>query len=306
MVDKKGILDILEKEGRKISENLPSFSKQKELDTQNASITEIPHKYRQKKKDFFTNFFLVFIFSFLITYVFHPYILLAYYFVFSPPTVHTETIEGYSLSDDTKNLQNVITLEKGEIRKEDYEMIRRFYKKTKEASKNLAWLDKKEEKQEESVKPNLTQKKEVKLQLPFNIFVANANKIVLWGNKTSNLLYRDLKHNIQKELAENSVVSFYNTTPIIFSHSSGWTYNFWVHFLWFKKWDKVIIEWENNGKKYKIPVRIEKIIRDIPWSTLNEHLSKIKYNDNHIILDTCELDWTKRRILIATMEDIIF
>lgn len=275
-------------------------------DTNKKGIVNIPENLKEKHSPVFAIYSFIFLVAFFLAYTFNPYILLAYYDIkHSLGGEDVSDRDAYNFSQELTN-NEIVPLAVGEIKEEHYDLIRRFYKQKQEESTSLAGLNKTEK--VETVKPNLTKKTENKLELPFSLFVAKANKIVLGnGKNTSSLIYRDLQQNIQKELVENSVVSFYHRTPIIFSHSSWGSFNFWLFFLWLKKGDKVKIEGITaEGRKYVIPVKIDTIIKDIPWKDLNSYLSKINYNNNNIILDTCELDWTKRRVLIGTMEDIQF
>lgn len=275
---------------------------------QKEHIVNVPKELKEKDSPVFFIYLFIFLVAFFLAYSFNPYILLTYYDIkhtleWEDPT----TRDTYNFSQELAWNNEAIPLAVGEIKEEHYDLIRRFYKQKQGVSVSLAWLDKDKVKII-NAKPNLTKIAENKLELPFSLFVAKANKIVLGnGKNTSSLIYRDLKNNIQKELVENSVISFYHRTPIIFSHSSWGSFNFWLFFLWLKKGDKIKIEGvTEEGKKYIIPIKIDTIVKDIPGKELNSYLGKIEYNNNNIILDTCELDWTKRRILIATMEDIQF
>lgn len=161
----------------------------------------------------------------------------------------------------------------------------------------------------EGVKENLEFKKVEKISkwsiIPFNSFVKDISKLIVnW--KTEPIVYKDITENIQMDLYDKSVISIYKKNPIIFSHSSWWKQNFWLSFLWLRNGDYVYLLGKKWSQNFYIKIKIKEIHKDIPWKELDTFLADVKYNTNDIILDTCEIRFTNRRVIIWEMEDIIF
>jgi len=143
---------------------------------------------------------------------------------------------------------------------------------------------------------------------PIKNFVFNSKKIYINGD-FSNIVYRDISKNIQRDLWKDSIISNFYWTPIIFTHSSGWKYNFWLYYLSLIKRGYVYLEWKYNWNKYYIEWKVINITKNIPWKNLYTWLVNIwkKNNfkkDNVFFLDTCELNWTKRRIIVVKIQNI--
>jgi len=143
---------------------------------------------------------------------------------------------------------------------------------------------------------------------PLKDFILHSNKIYING-ESSNIIYKDIESDIQKDLWANSVISLFYWTPIIFTHSSGWKYNFGIYYLYLKKWDSLFLRWKYLWLDYFIELKVVDIFKNILWTQLYNWLAKIfyKYNfdkDKVIYLDTCEINWSRRRIVVAKISNI--
>jgi len=153
-------------------------------------------------------------------------------------------------------------------------------------------------------------KKEINLlnKFPITDFIYNTNKIYInWGS--SNVIYRDIHRNIQQDLWQYSVISKFYWTPIIFTHSSGWKYNFWLYYLHLQKGDYIYLEGKYSWIKYYIEGIVTQIYKNIPWGQLYNWLVNIRDQHNYkkdktIYLDTCELNWTRRRVTVVKINKI--
>jgi len=137
-------------------------------------------------------------------------------------------------------------------------------------------------------------------------FLRNIKYIYIWQN-IEKVIYKDINQNIQKDLWNKSVISFRLWKPIIFSHSSWWKYNFWLYYLFLNESDIIFFKSIYQDFQIIYQWKVIDIYDNIPWNKLAENLEKIvnRYkNKKIIILDTCELNWTKRRILVVELNNV--
>lgn len=145
-------------------------------------------------------------------------------------------------------------------------------------------------------------------KFPVKDLIFNSKKIYInWSSST--IVYKDIKKNIQRYLWTYSVISDFYWTPIIFTHSSGWRYNFWLYYLDLQKGEYIYLEWTYNWIKYYIEGIVKAIQRNIPWNKLYNWLVDVRHKNNFnkdktIFLDTCELNWTKRRVITIKINKI--
>jgi len=180
--------------------------------------------------------------------------------------------------------------------------LRRLIEKSR--NKNLWKKDKTPNPKKKTTKTNANKLD----KYPIKDFIFNSKKIYING-ESSNVVYRDISKNIQRDLWKYSVISSFYWTPIIFTHSSGWKYNFWLYYLNLTKGWYVYLEWKYDWVKYYIEWTVMAIYRNIHWYNLYKWLVDIRYKHNYnkekvFFLDTCELNWTKRRITVIKIKNI--
>lgn len=212
------------------------------------------------------------------------------------------------------------TSSKGTITQADFQQITKIEKAKKEKTKEkiatkketlIEKIRKKVYNKKDIKKTKDIEKKEIPLyqQFPLTEMAMYGTKIII-RNFSNNIKYKDINKNIQKDLWTYAVISSFYWTPILFTHSSWWKYNFGVYYLFLKKDDVAYIKVKYQWNYFFLKLKVKEIYKNIPWYDLYGALTKInkitsvpKYS--RLLLDTCEKNWRKRRVIVTEITNVI-
>lgn len=218
------------------------------------------------------------------------------------------------------------TSSKGTITQADFQQITKIEKAKKEKTKKEKTKEKIATKKETLIekirkkvynkkdiikKTQDIEKKEIPLyqQFPLTEMAMYGTKIII-RNFSNNIKYKDINKNIQKDLWTYAVISSFYWTPILFTHSSWWKYNFGVYYLFLKKDDVAYIKVKYQWNYFFLKLKVKEIYKNIPWYDLYGALTKINKitsvpKHSRLLLDTCEKNWRKRRVIVTEITNVI-
>lgn len=253
----------------------------------------------KKKKIWLFNYFIIFVITIntFFLYLFYP--VMSFYVV---------SYKYYTSS-------------KGTITQADFQQITKIERAKKEKTKEKI-VTKKEtliekirkkiyNKKDVIKKTKDIEKKEIPLyqQFPLTEMAMYGTKIII-RNFSNDIKYKDINKDIQKDLWTYAVISSFYWTPILFTHSSWWKYNFGIYYLFLKKDDVAYIKVKYQWNYFFLKLKVKEIYKNIPWYNLYDALIKInkttsvpKYS--RLLLDTCEKNWKKRRIIVTEITNVI-
>lgn len=212
------------------------------------------------------------------------------------------------------------TSSKGTITQADFQQITKIEKAKKEKIKEK--IATKKETLIEKIRKKVYNKKDIKKtkdiekkviplyqQFPLTEMAMYGTKIII-RNFSNNIKYKDINKNIQKDLWTYAVISSFYWTPILFTHSSWWKYNFGVYYLFLKKDDVAYIKVKYQWNYFFLKLKVKEIYKNIPWYDLYGALTKINKitsvpKHSRLLLDTCEKNWRKRRVIVTEITNVI-